>query len=55
MECFEVILKDAGNELETYNRNLKEVEAKHLYMTAYFGIEKSDEMNEKSEEFFKVF
>lgn len=25
MECFEVILKDAGNEMETYNRNLKEI------------------------------
>lgn len=24
-------------------------------MTAYFGIEKNDEMNDKSEEFFKVF
>jgi len=24
-------------------------------MTAYFGIDKNDEMNDKSEDFFKVF
>lgn len=25
MECFEVILRDAGNEMEQFNRNLKEI------------------------------
>lgn len=24
-------------------------------MTAYFGIDKNDEMNDKSEDFFKIF
>jgi len=55
MECFETILKDAGNEMETYNRQLKEIQDRHSYMTAFFGIDKNDEMNEKSEDFFKVF
>ncbi len=55
MQIFEVLLKEAAVELETFNRNLKEVEARHKFMMEYFGIEKNDEMNEKSEEFFKVF
>ena len=55
MECFEVILRDAGIEMEQFNRNLKEIQEKHAYMTAYFGIDKNDEMNDKSEDFFKVF
>jgi hypothetical protein len=55
MQYFEKHLKEAGVELEVFNRNLKEVEERHKYMTEFFGIERNDEMNEKSEEFFKVF
>jgi formin 2 len=55
MQIFEVLLKEAAVELEVFNRNLKEVESRHKFMIEYFGIEKNDEMNDKSEEFFKVF
>lgn len=55
MEVFEVILKDAGNEMELYNRQLKEVQDKHAYMCGFFGLEKTDDMQEKSEDFFKIF
>jgi hypothetical protein len=55
MEKFEVILRAAGKELEQFNNNLKEVEAQHKFMMEYFGIDKNDEMNEKSEAFFNFF
>jgi hypothetical protein len=34
---------------------LKEVETQHKFMMEYFMIEKTDEMNEKSESFFNFF
>lgn len=48
-------LEVAGGEMETFNNNLKEIQSKHAYMCGFFGIDKNDEMNEKSEDFFKVF
>jgi hypothetical protein len=55
MEISEVMLKDANIELEKYVRNQKEVDARHAYMCAFFGLEKNDECHEKSEDFFKIF
>lgn len=34
---------------------LKEIQEKHTFMCDYFGLEKNDEMRDKSEEFFKTF
>ena len=55
MEVFEVLLNEANQDLERIKRQLKEVQDKHLFMTGYFGIEKNSELNDKSEEFFKIF
>jgi hypothetical protein len=55
MEKFELILRTTGKELEVFNNNLKEVEAQHKFMMDYFGIDKTDEMNDKSEGFFHFF
>ena len=49
------MLKDANIELEKYVRNQKEVDARHAYMCAFFGLDKNDECHEKSEDFFKIF
>lgn len=55
MESFEKILNEEGQVLELYNRQYQEVEARHKYMTAYYGVDPKDDMVDKSEEFFKVF
>ena len=33
----------------------KEIAAKHTFMTGYFNLPPTDELNDKSEEFFKIF
>ena len=55
MQQFEEILKTAQTELDEWQRRYKEIADKHTYMTAFYGIDKNDEMNEKSEDFFKIF
>ncbi len=48
-------MKTSGNDLAKYQKQLKEIQDKHLFMTNFYGVEKGDEMNEKSEDFFKIF
>lgn len=49
------VLVDAQKEMDQYLKNLAEIEAKHIEMTQFYGIDKNDECIEKSEDFFKIF
>jgi hypothetical protein len=41
-------------ELDRYVRQQKEVDNRHAYMCAFFGMEKDDPCLDKSEDFFKI-
>lgn len=38
-----------------YQKMIKELKERHAWMCTFWGIEKNDECNEKSEDFFKIF
>ena len=55
MDKLETEMTVVDREVIRLQAQLKEIQEKHIFMCDYFGLEKNDEMREKSEEFFKVF
>lgn len=48
-------MDDAQKEVDLYKNQAVEVRERHQFMCGFFQIEKTDEMYDKSEDFFKIF
>jgi hypothetical protein len=55
MNKIEIELTQIDGDCTRLNSQLKEIQEKHAFLCDYFGLDKTDEMRDKSEEFFKIF
>ena len=55
MEDMGKFIENTGNDVKRMTTQLSEVQTRHIYMCGFIGVEKNDEMYEKSDEFFKIF